>query len=192
MAVPVPQLTPEEYLALERAAATKSEYWLGQVYAMAGVTFAHDRIHNNLSRHLGNQLEGGPCQVMGPEMKVGVDRGKRGFAYPDAFILCGPPVFLDEHEDVVTNPLVIFEILSPSTEQADRGRKFAEYRRLATLRHYVLVSQSQMTVEHYQRQADGSWLLVVLEGGGVLRLADAGVELALGAVYQGVAVGGEG
>ena len=126
------------------------------------------------------------ARFTGPILKVGVHRGKRGFAYPDAFIHCGAPEFLDAQQDVVTNPVVIFEVLSPSTEANDRGRKFAEYRRLESLRHYILVSQEQALVEHFALQPDGSSILRPLSTGDVLCLADTGLELPVSANYDRV------
>ena len=186
MAVPVPKFTPEEYLDLERKAEFKSEYWLGEVFAMAGVSLPHSRIQGNITRHAGNLLAGRPCEIHGADLKVGIHRGKRGFAYPDAFIHCGPPEFVDHHQDVVTNPIAIFEVLSPSTETIDRGRKFNEYRRLDSLRHYILVNQHEMLVEHFARQDGGRWLMSPLTGTDLLRLADIGLELPVSAIYERV------
>jgi Uma2 family endonuclease len=121
--------TPEEYLKLERQAETKHEYVDGLVYEMAGESLAHSQICINLAREISTQLRGKPCQALSPNMKVLT--GEAGlFAYPDLAIVSGQPVFHDNNRDVLLNPKVIIEVLSPSTERYDRGKKFMRYSRL--------------------------------------------------------------
>lgn len=150
------KLTPEEYLACERQAPLKSEYRDGALLAMAGASREHNRINTNLVRELSTQLKNSPCDVFAQDMKTRTAPTK--YAYPDVIVVCGEPEFLDEEEDVVTNPTVIFEILSPNTESYDRGDKFADYQQRASLQEYVLVAQDKVSVEHYTRQASGLWL----------------------------------
>jgi Uma2 family endonuclease len=154
-----PLVSPEEYLTLERAATSKSEYWFGEIFAMAGAAPPHIQIQANVTFETRLRLEP-PCRIYGSDTKIGIHRGKTGFAYPDAVIICGRMEFVDPvYGDVITNPYAIFEILSTSTEKLDRVFKFEHYRKLESLRHYVLLRQDRAFGEHYARQPDGSWLL---------------------------------
>lgn len=152
----VRKLTPEEYLIWERQASLKSEYRDGELLAMAGASREHNRINTNLVRELSTQLKQSPCDVFSQDMKTRTASTK--FAYPDVVIVCGEPEFLDDKEDVVTNPTIIFEILSPNTESYDRGDKFADYQQRASLQEYILVAQDKVSVERYTRQISGLWL----------------------------------
>ena len=149
--------SPEEYLAFERGTDARHEYLDGHVYAMAGESIEHSRICVNVAGELRSRLKGSPCEVLSPNMKV-VTSPSGLFSYPDVVVICGEPQFYDERRDILTNPTVVFEVLSPSTEAYDRGEKFLRYRtQIETLREYVLVSQHRPLVEHYVRQPDGSW-----------------------------------
>jgi Uma2 family endonuclease len=149
--------SPEEYLAFERGTDARHEYLDGHVYAMAGESIEHSRICVNVAGELRARLKGRPCEVLSPNMKV-VTSPSGLFSYPDVVVVCGEPRFYDERRDILTNPTVVFEVLSPSTEAYDRGEKFLRYRtQIEALREYVLVSQHRPLVEHYVRQPDGSW-----------------------------------
>lgn len=149
--------SPEEYLSFERGTDARHEYLDGHVYAMAGESIEHSRICVNVAGELRARLKGKPCEVLSPNMKV-VTSPSGLFSYPDVVVICGEPRFYDERRDILTNPTVVFEVLSPSTEAYDRGEKFLRYRtQIETLREYVLVSQHRPLVEHYVRQPDGSW-----------------------------------
>jgi Uma2 family endonuclease len=149
--------TPQEYLSFERSTDARHEYLDGQVYAMAGESLEHSRICVNVAGELRASLKGRPCEVLSPNMKV-VTSPSGLFGYPDVVVVCGEPQFHDERRDVLVNPTIIFEVLSPSTEAYDRGEKFLRYRtHIATLAEYVLVSQHRPLVEHYARQPDGAW-----------------------------------
>ncbi len=154
--------SPEEYLALERAAETKSEYVDGYIYAMTGASRAHNLVTVNISLRLGNQLLNRPCEIYVADMRVKAATA-RSYRYPDITVVRGQPEFEDPRFDTLTNPTVLIEVLSPTTEATDRGRKFAEYRGIPSLREYLLVSQDQPRIERYARQAEG-WLLTVAEG----------------------------
>src|SRR5712692_10093510 len=164
--------TVAEYLMLERAAAERHEYLDGCVYAMAGESPDHGRICVNLTASLVPQLRGTPCAVFSKDMKVRcgpmarAGRSRQGlFAYPDLVVVCGPMQFHDQVRDVLLNPTVLIEVLSPSTEAFDRGAKFRRYRRwLPTLTDYVLVAQDLPVVDHYHRGDDALWTLRTLEG----------------------------
>jgi Uma2 family endonuclease len=156
--LPKSRLTPEQYLERERQATFKSEYLAGEVFAMAGASEGHILIVTNLTRELSTRLRGRPCRTYSNDMKVEV--GPAGlFTYPDVSVVCGEPRFHDGRRDMVQNPTLIVEVLSPSTEAYDRGAKFAQYRRLDSLTDYVLISPSEYRVEHFVRQKDNLWLL---------------------------------
>ncbi|SMF96312.1 Endonuclease, Uma2 family (restriction endonuclease fold) [Methylomagnum ishizawai] len=177
--------SPEEYLALERTAEYKSEYAAGYIYAMTGVSRAHSLINSNISRSLGNQLVDRPCEVHIADMRVKPAQA-RSYRYPDIAVVCGPAQFEDGQGDTLLNPTVIVEILSPSTESNDRGRKFAEYQRIESLREYLLVAQEEPRIERYARRDEG-WLLTVAEGLEAQVALDAiGCVLDLGEVYRRV------
>ncbi|HEY0349211.1 MAG TPA: Uma2 family endonuclease [Pyrinomonadaceae bacterium] len=160
MALPeqfLPAITAEQYLELERTSEIRHEFLDGLVYAMAGESPDHSTICFNLASAIGAQIRDKPCRGFSPNMKVRAGIGGL-YAYPDLMIVCGEANFHDEHGDVLLNPAVIFEVLSPSTEKYDRGEKFRRYRtEIESLQDYVLVSQDQFRVEHHHREADGAW-----------------------------------
>jgi Uma2 family endonuclease len=180
-----PYYTPEEYLALERAAEYRSEYLDGEIFAMSGASEAHNTIAMNIVRHLGNQFEGRPCRVFASDMRVRVTPG-RMYTYPDVVAVCGPRQFAEDQRDTLLNPTVVFEVLSPSTEAYDRGAKLAHYWRLASLTDYVLVAQDRMRVEHFARQGDGWFVTAAESPDETLRLAALDAELVLRAIYTNV------
>lgn len=185
-AIARPYLTPEEYLTLERQAEAKSGYLRGEVYAMAGASRQHVTIMTNTIVALGTRLKAGPCMVFGSDLRVKVPP-TRLYTYPDVSIVCGKPQFEDRQQDTLVNPTVIFEILSRSTEGYDRGEKFENYRTLASLSDYVLVSQHRPLVEHFARQPDESWLLKSYAGlDAILPLPTIGCELPLADIYDKV------
>lgn len=181
---PKPYLSPQEYLAVERAAAYKSEYFAGEVFAMSGASRPHNLIVTNLISELRGQLRGRPCEVYPSDMRVKVSPTGL-YTYPDVVVVCGTPRFDDAHTDTLLNPTVLFEVLSDSTEGYDRGRKFEHYRQLASLQEYVLIAQEQYHVEHYVRQADHRWLLSETnDRGETLHLPSLACDLALAEVYD--------
>ena len=149
-----PRISPEEYLAAERASEAKHEYLAGEVFAMVGASWEHNLIVTNLVRELSGQLKDRPCRVYASDMRVGVEVADL-YAYPDIMISCSDDHFADTHFDTLLNPTVVIEVLSPSTEAYDRGEKFAHYRRLESLTNYLLVSQNRRRIEHFHREADG-------------------------------------
>ena len=151
-------IPPEDYLEIERAAEYKSEYLNGEMWAMSGATESHTIIVSNLIASVHTQFKGRPCRVYGTDMRVQVDITGL-YTYPDVTLICGERRFLDDRRDTLLNPLVIIEVLSPSTADYDRGAKFAHYRQLASLQEYLLVAQDERHVMHYLRQPDNRWLL---------------------------------
>lgn len=159
MALPQPKTyySPEEYLTLERAAEYKSEYFDGQIIAMAGESPNHGRIKSDTNRIIGNQLVGKTCETFTSDTKVRTP-GINIFGYPDIVIVCGQILYHDTFQDVILNPKVIIEVLSPSTELYDRGEKFASFRQLESLTDYLLISQDKVRIEHYARHGK-FWML---------------------------------
>ncbi|MDD5036492.1 MAG: Uma2 family endonuclease [Methylococcaceae bacterium] len=191
----LPQTHPsygfDDYLAQEREGECRQEYLDGQVYAMAGETLEHSTICFNLAAILGAQLRGKPCRGLSPNMKVLSGKYSPGqikglFSYPDVSVVCGEPKFHDERRDVLLNPTLIIEVLSPGTELFDRGEKFRRYRTcLESLQDYVLVSSASPMVELFQRQAGGFWLYSAVTGlEARVALPSIGCELSLAEIYE--------
>ena len=145
------RLSPEEYLAIERAADRKSDYWNGEMFALAGASERHGTIVANLVFSLVGALKGRPCKVYANDLRLQV-AATGLYTYPDLLVICGPPEFSDEVQDMVRNPRLIVEVLSPSTEDYDRGRKFAHYRTLPSLVEYLVVAQDRPHVERFFRE----------------------------------------
>ena len=152
------RLTVEEYLALERQAPCKSEYFDGEMFAMAGASRRHNLIALNIGAELRTQLQQYPCEVYTSDMRVKISRTGL-YTYPDVVVVCDEPCFEDTDVDTLLNPIVLVEVLSPSTADYDRGGKFEHYRALPSLQAYLLVAQERCHVVHYTRQQDNTWLL---------------------------------
>ena len=179
-------LTPEQYLAIERAAEYKSEYYAGEMFAMSGAREAHNLIQGNLYVELRRQLRQRACRFYTSDMRVRVNASGL-CTYPDATALCGEPQFLDDVRDTLLNPDLIVEVLSPSTEAYDRGRKFEHYRTIESLREYLLISTERVSAELFVRQADGRWLLsAATNREDVLDLQSVGCGIALADLYEDV------
>jgi Uma2 family endonuclease len=138
--------TPEEYLALERKADYKSEYCNGFIIGMSGASRDHNRVAGNFYRKISDQLEDGPCEAFSNDMRVRVTPTGL-YTYPNVVVVCGEAQFLDDEVDTLLNPTLIAEVLSPSTEDYDRGGKFSHYRTLPSLKEYVLIAQDEAMVE---------------------------------------------
>jgi Uma2 family endonuclease len=178
-------ISPEEYLVLERQAETKSEYFAGEVFALAGATRTHNLIVRNISRRLDPQRKGQACEVYTNDMRVEV--GPTGlYTYPDVVVVCGQPQFKDANEDTLLNPTVIMEVLSNSTAAYDRGDKFEHYSTLPSLTDYLLIAQDRAAVEQRVRTERG-WQLSFHYGlDAVVPLLAIGCELRLSDVYDGI------
>ena len=174
--------TPEQYLALERKAEFKSEYIDGGIYPMSGARSPHIDVVAALVRLIGTWLVDRPGHVYSNDMRVYA--GPAGlFTYPDVVVVAGEPRFQDDEFDTLLNPTVIIEVLSPSTEVYDRGDKFVRYRRLDSLREYVLASQERVLVERYVRRGD-DWVLTEFSSlDDVLRLDSIGCDMPLRQIY---------
>jgi len=179
-------LSPAEYLAIERQAERKSEYFAGEMFTMAGAIEPHNLIVTNVISELRMQLKKRPCKVYPSDMRVKIPASVL-YAYPDVVVVCGKPAFEDEVKDTLLNPTVIVEVLSASTEAYDRGKKFEHYSRIPSFCEYLLITQNQPKVEQFTKQDDGKWLYAVAHGlAGVLKLASIDCELALAEVYDKV------
>ena len=177
--------TPEEYIALERKADYKSEYFDGHIIAMSGASRAHNHITGDIFYGLYPQLIGHGCDIFSSDMRVRPSLGDAYF-YPDVVVVCGEPEFEDDAFDTLLNPIVIVEVLSPSTEAYDRGAKFTRYKQVASLQEYVLVAQDKVCVEHHRRHGP-QWVLNhyrALED--MLPLPAIGCELPLRDIYARV------
>lgn len=151
--------TVDEYLTAERGGEVRHEFLDGELFAMSGASRAHGRLCWNLVSVLSPQLRGGACEGFANDMRLAVSESGL-YTYPDLVVVCGEPEFVDDgHLDTLLNPTLIVEVLSPSTEDYDRGRKFAHYRTLETLQTYLLVAQDRVHVERFSRRPDGQWIL---------------------------------
>ena len=186
---PQQSMTVDEYLALERDAEARHEYWDGVVLAMGGASPAHNAICWNLTGILHPQLRGSSCRGFAHEMRVRVPASNR-YVYPDVVVVCGEPMFQKDDVDVLTNPTLVVEVLSPSTEERDRGIKLFGYRGLPSLSVCLLVAQDRVWIEHWTRQEDGRWLVAEIDDPeATLDLPEIGCALPLSALYADVELG---
>lgn len=187
MAIPAIKYTsPHEYLALERTSKEKHEYFEGKVLAMTGASLAHNDIVANLIREIGLLLKDRPCRILPSDLRVSVPSGE-SYMYPDAVIVCGQPEMEDDKFDTLKNPVVIFEILSPSTEDHDRGKKFFFYRQIPSFSEYILVDTTRRFVELSRRQDDGSWVFgVVSDPEGYVPIAAIQGKISMDEIYRNV------
>jgi Uma2 family endonuclease len=182
---PKPSYTVEDYLALELSTQQKHEYFQGEVFAMAGASYAHTVVVVNVAGELRAQLKGKPCRASSGDLRVRTGDSSL-YTYPDIVVVCGPPK-LDQPGDTLTNPAVIVEVLSESTEAYDRGRKFELYQSIDSLTDYLLVAQDTPRVEHYRRQPGGEWIYTLenrLEAS--VTIPSIGCALKLAEVYEKV------
>lgn len=187
-ALPRIKMTEAEYLAFERASPERHEFVDGEIYLMTGGTLPHARIAGSIESFLRAQLKGKPCQPISRDLRVKPLTGN-SFFYPDVLVYCGKPQLMDKVSDTLTNPTLIFEVLSDSTEKWDRTGKFAQYRLFDTLQEYVLVSQQAPLVEHYRRMPEG-WLLTIHEGiAASLPLPALQLLIPLAEIYDGIEFG---
>lgn len=156
-------VTPEEYLAREREADYKSEHYNGRIFAMSGGSRQHDWIISQLSVLIGQHLRGKGCRWYTANMRV-LAQPSGLITSPDLSVVCGPPRFADPHVDTLVNPVLLVEVLSPSTEDSDRGRKAAMYRQIPPLQELLLIEQQSYAVALYRRNPDGTWLFIEVAG----------------------------
>jgi Uma2 family endonuclease len=185
------RITVAEYVARERDSLEKHEYYRGEVLAMAGASPRHNRIAGNIFAKLYQQLEGKPCHPYGSDQRIRIEEADLS-TYLDVSVICGKMEVSPADTIAATNPAVVFEVLSKSTESYDRGPKFELYQQAPTLRQYVIVEQAAAMIVTYDRDEDGTWrykLLVGMEQ--TLELPAIGCRLALAEVYRDVEFGPE-
>jgi Uma2 family endonuclease len=180
------EISPQEYLAIERQLETRNEYFRGEMFAMSGASYKHALIVGNLAREAGNQLKSGPCRVLTSDMRVKVTTTGL-YTYPDMVIVCDQPRFEDSVFDTLLNPKVIIEVLSDSTEKYVRTTKFGHYRSIPSFGEYVLVAQDLPRVERFIRQEDESWNLMIFdEPSAVLAFGTIPVQIPFAEIYRNV------
>lgn len=183
--LPKTRFTPEEYLELERKAEYKSEYYDGEIFAMSGASRKHNDVSVQLLLLIAGHARERGCHAHTSDMRVKVS--PRAYAYPDLTLVCGERRFADTGLDTLTNPTLIFEILSPSTEFYDLGRKAALYRQLDSLQQLVFIWQDSYQVEISTRQPDGSWSLRLFQGlDAAVEISSIGYTLRLRELYEPV------
>ncbi len=184
--VPVPRLTIQEYLEIDHYSEQKHEYYRGQIFQMTGASYTHNLILGNLIGELHIALKGKPCVTLPSDMRLRCPSDL--FTYPDASIVCGPPEMDSGKDHTLKNPTVLFEILSPSTEKYDRSTKSEHYRRIPSLRDYVLIDQKRCYVEHLQREGESRrWLLTTFQQmEDQIVLAIEGLTLSVATLYANV------
>ena len=176
-------ISPEAYLAAERASESRSEYYEGHIIAMAGASLKHNKIAMNLYREVGSFLKGSICNILPSDMRVSTP-SHDSFMYPDAVIVCGEPQLEDDKFDTLLNPSVIFEILSPSTSNMDKGRKFFFYREIPSLKEYIMIDSLKPLVILSRRQPGNSWVFENIDEG-AFTMQTIGFTLTLQEIYDG-------
>jgi Uma2 family endonuclease len=178
-------ISPAEYLEMERAASYKSEYYQGEIFAMAGAGNNYNIVTANLIILIGGFLRGKGCTIYPSDMRLHIPENGL-YTYPDAMVVCGQKEFLDDQKDTLTNPILIIEVLSDSTESYDRGRKFGFYRSIPTFREYLLVDAQRVNAELYRKNEAGLWELHESPDlDGTLQLASIQFDLPLRDLYEG-------
>ena len=178
------QLTAAEYLAWEREQPDKHEFFHGEVFAMAGGSARHNALAGATLSELRAVLRVFGCSALSSDQRLASPVDQR-YVYPDVTVICGQPAFQPGTNDILTNPSILVEVLSKSTEEYDRGLKWTGYQSLESLTDYLLVTQHEVRIEHYRRNVDGSWTFRVAGSGERITLAIGG-ELSIDAIYAGV------
>jgi Uma2 family endonuclease len=185
-------MSAEDYLAFERRSDARHEYHEGLVVAMAGASRDHSRITRNVIRHVANHLAQHPgCELFTNDTRVAIGAGGR-CVYPDAVVVCGEARWLDDHFDTLLNPALLVEVLSPSTQERDRGEKLFAYQQIDSLQGYLIIHQERPRVEYYSRQQGSVWLYQRHEGlSAQLDLTTLSLTLPLHSLYEQVAFVGD-
>ena len=184
-----PYLTSDAYLEWEARQPARHEYVAGEIFAMVGTTQRHNLIEGNLYMALRQHLRGRPCQVFVEAIKLRAAKAN-AYYYPDIMVACGEHRRLAGPDQVIDDPTIVVEILSPSSEATDRREKLAAYRSLSTLEEYLIVDQERQQAEVYRRQGDIGWTHLIFETGDTLELASIGLNLPLAALYEGTDIAG--
>lgn len=181
---PDESMTEAEYLVLDETSEFKHEFSGGQVYMMTGGSVRHGIITASMITELNNQLDGQDCTVISSDVRVHI-ASKNAYRYPDVTVFCGEPEYMANRNDTIINPIILVEVLSPSTALIDRNDKLAEYTQIDSLQAYLLVSQQEARVERYMRYQSGDWLYSVADGlEESITLPTLNCTLSLSKIYQ--------
>ena len=182
-------VSPDDYLRLECEAVEKHEYYFGEVRAMAGASYAHNRVRANTTVAIGSQLRGKGCAVVGSDQRLQILNGS-AYVYPDLTVVCGPPSFNETRKpETLLNPTLLVEVLSESTADKDRSEKFMLYRQIPSLQQYLMLDSRSLLAELYTRQPNGYWLFMeISDANAVLDLSSIGCQVPLAEVYTGLAI----
>lgn len=176
-------ITPEEYLAMEEAAEYRSEYYQGEIFAMAGTTANHNIVVSNLNAKTFLAFAGKDCVAYMIDVRLWI-KANGLFTYPDLMVVCGKSEFYENRKDTITNPVLIVEVLSDSTKDYDRGTKFMLYRSIPTLREYIIIHQKQIHVEQFSLDEEGRWFLREYnDPNAILRCASVDFQIPLHEIY---------
>ena len=179
-------ISPADYLALERASDVKHEYYKGEIFAMSGASVAHNKVFSNFFGELAYQLKGKECKPFGSDLRIHIPSNSL-YTYPDILVICGEIEKTDDTFDTVTNPVILVEILSPSTRDYDRGTKFTLYRDISSLREYILIDSERVSIEHFYINKAGNWELCEYKTpADEVNIASIGCTLKASDVYAGV------
>jgi Uma2 family endonuclease len=179
------KLSIEEYLQFEKESIDKHEYYLGEIFAMSGASNKHVKIHSNLFIALGSLLRGKSCQPYGSDLRIHIPQNSL-FTYPDLAIICNELISSDIDEDSFIQPAIIFEILSPSTRQYDRGEKFRLYRAIPNLKEYILIDSESINIEYFGINEKGFWELHEYKSiNDQLALPSLSIAISIHEIYEG-------
>lgn len=182
---PLHFLTPEQYLEIERAATFRSEYLHGEMFAMSGASVRHNDIVNNLAAVVRAQVKG-RCRYYTTDLRLLIPATGL-YTYPDLMVICGEILYSGDRRDIVTNPKVVGEVLSASTADYDRGRKFLHYRSLESIADYLIIAQDSVRIEHHAKQPDGSWVLREYSSlDDVFQISSIDAKISLREVYESI------
>jgi Uma2 family endonuclease len=186
-AIPILKYSVEEYLEIEEKSLEKHEFYQGEIFAMAGASIEHNHIVRNALLSIGNFLSGkGSCDIFPSDLRIYIEANSL-FTYPDLSIICGEIQTLENYKDNVTNPSVLIEVLSPSTADYDRGGKFKLYRDIPSLKEYILISSTEILIEKYEKQSDGTWVLHEYKNAtDIFTISTIGLQLAVNSFYENV------
>jgi Uma2 family endonuclease len=185
-AAPILKYSIDAYLESEAKSQEKHEYYRGEIFAMAGASIQHNQIASNAHVAIGSFLSGKDCRVFQSDLKIYAEQNSL-FTYPDLSIVCGKIETLENHKDVVTNPIVLIEVLSLATQDYDRGGKFKLYREIASLKEYILISSLEVLVEKYIKQDNGTWVLQEYKSANdIFVIGPIGMQVEVGNLYKNV------
>ncbi len=177
-----PKISAQDYLEGEKISQIKHEYLDGEVYEMAGTSIRHNRIIRNLLSRLNEKLDGSDCETFFVDIKVYVKKLNR-YYYPDLLVVCGE---INQNEHFTNSPLIIIEILSPSTALTDRREKMFAYKEIESLEEYILIEQNKIYAEIYRRRTDGLWSWIEFDENEEIEFDSIGFKTRMTDIYEGI------